>query len=47
LEGVKILLNGGADPTAKNEDGHTPSEVALDKRHGNIATVLSRPSKIA
>jgi ankyrin repeat protein len=43
---VLPLLNRGADPSRRDEEGKTPLEVAIDANHLDIADILrSRGAK--
>jgi ankyrin repeat protein len=43
---VQPLLDRGADPSCRDEEGKTPLDVALDANHSEIATLLrSRGAK--
>jgi len=37
---VKVLLESGADPDAKNNGGHTPLHAAAYRGHLNVASLL-------
>ena len=37
---IKLLLNAGANPNAKNTDGTTPLDLAKAKPHANIVQLL-------
>lgn len=40
IERVRMLLNHGADPAARNANGHTPLEKALAEGEADVAAVL-------
>jgi ankyrin repeat protein len=42
-EGVRILLAAGADRNAKNNKGHTASDVALELGYSDMAELLAAP----
>jgi ankyrin repeat protein len=42
LEGVRFLLDHGADPTVKNDDGRTPSLLAQRLEEPRLVTVLRK-----
>ena len=37
---VELLLKHGANPSAKNDDGITPEQVAQEKGHADLAKRL-------
>jgi ankyrin repeat protein len=37
---VALLLKAGADPNAKDKDGHTPLSVARDRRNAVVEKLL-------
>lgn len=46
---VKLLLQCGADPDLRDEDGHTPMEKAQergDEWHRKVIEILENPSKL-
>jgi ankyrin repeat protein len=42
-EGVRILLAAGADRNAKNNKGHTASDVSLELGYSDMAELLATP----
>jgi cytohesin len=45
LDAARVLLEGGADVGAENNDGETPLEVAHRANHRDVETLLARASK--
>lgn len=41
LEYVQLLLNRGADPAAKTDDGKLPEDFAIARNHHDVAEILN------
>jgi ankyrin repeat protein len=41
---IKALIDAGADPTAKNDDGETPADVARQEEHPATASLIEQYS---
>lgn len=42
---AKLLIEAGADPTKANADGERPRDIAINRRHMELAFVLSAAEK--